>query len=479
MDQGNGAMLATGLSSATPPDSNLAKHQLAANASPQVKQLMKLQAGANQAMQLQSAPIQRRVKKFNEDASNVSQNHIDAAKQVADLVDQLATTMRAVALDWESFENESGYLGTWYKTAKSYAESSFEEDIDFVHARFGYAIETLVSKTLNAKEYGLNVDLQVASGHTRPDIVLTLDDKTVVAWLDITSEGSKGHVKKKDSTGWKTHPYVAEILYDALDPKEILTGGSNPINKLKGEYFKEKVENRDQSYSEVKKEMKDKVKSIATTHSFSNPHGNQSEKKELVKREFNTAFGSSFLGGNTNQIAKGTLSGLEFNPGHFGFKGGKESSEGLNTYIRKNGQSKWDLRNQESVDTRSKKVKMDLEEFNYFPQVEQFSQMTTNKEMDEKSLLQGYIRQGMLKAKDELFGLGLNLSKFGKISGADSVKNDVLKQMSKMDNCNSDEEIEKWTKEAVKLAKMVKEFISSLEQELTEEESCELDFKEY
>ena len=73
------------------------------------------------------------------------------------------------------------------------------------------------------------MDLQVASGHTRPDIVLTQPDGTVVAWLDITSDGSQGHVKLKTGAGWTTHPYVAEILYPALDPQEILTAGKKSV----------------------------------------------------------------------------------------------------------------------------------------------------------------------------------------------------------------------------------------------------------
>ncbi|MYU48182.1 hypothetical protein GTV15_17095 [Streptomyces sp. SID7803] len=92
-----------------------------------------------------------------------------------------------------------------------------------------YAIESLATKVFltDRKSWtgpasGLNfsVAMQVTHGNTRPDVVLQLDGREV-AWYDITSAKSLGHIFEKDGSGWRTKPYVAEIAYPQVTAQTV------------------------------------------------------------------------------------------------------------------------------------------------------------------------------------------------------------------------------------------------------------------
>ncbi|MBE2200209.1 MAG: hypothetical protein IAE79_16460 [Anaerolinea sp.] len=80
----------------------------------------------------------------------------------------------------------------------------------------GYWIESYVTKVVApAVGGGLNVILQAKRGNSRPDVILQFKG-TDIAWLDITSTVSEGHIFDKDSSGWFGTPYVTEVTYDGL-----------------------------------------------------------------------------------------------------------------------------------------------------------------------------------------------------------------------------------------------------------------------
>ncbi|MGD0720203.1 MAG: DUF4157 domain-containing protein [Roseiarcus sp.] len=108
-------------------------------------------------------------------------------------------------------KKEGGYLDAWTKVfAKMLEENAIPE---FFYARYGYAVETIATGLIGAASFGtLKVDSQVSAGATRPDFVVS-KGKDQLGWLDVTSEKSKGHIFKKQHSGWKSRPYVAEILY--------------------------------------------------------------------------------------------------------------------------------------------------------------------------------------------------------------------------------------------------------------------------
>lgn len=80
----------------------------------------------------------------------------------------------------------------------------------------GYWIESYVTKIVRPSVTGeLNILLQAKRGNSRPDVILQHKGEDV-AWLDITSTLSEGHIYDKNSDGWKETPYVTEVTYEGL-----------------------------------------------------------------------------------------------------------------------------------------------------------------------------------------------------------------------------------------------------------------------
>jgi hypothetical protein len=48
-----------------------------------------------------------------------------------------------------------------------------------------------------------------------------------VAWIDLTSESSKGHIFRKQGGAWKSRTYVAEACYEMPLPSTIAQGAKN------------------------------------------------------------------------------------------------------------------------------------------------------------------------------------------------------------------------------------------------------------
>ncbi|WP_079173773.1 DUF4157 domain-containing protein [Streptomyces monashensis] len=125
-----------------------------------------------------------------------------------------------------------GYLGRWAEQWQEYLQATGAKKADIaalVPAMAGYAIESLATKvflterkswTGPASGRTFSVAMQVTHGNTRPDVVLQLDGSEV-AWYDITSAKSLGHIFEKDGSGWKTKPYIAEIAYPQVTAQTV------------------------------------------------------------------------------------------------------------------------------------------------------------------------------------------------------------------------------------------------------------------
>ena len=118
----------------------------------------------------------------------------------------------------------------WAIAANAYFNG---QTVLFMNAIYGYAVEELVNIQLSSAAYnrlnGYIVLLQVTHGGTRPDIVLKDQYGKEAAWLDITSEGSAGHISGKVGSGWQTTPFVAELLYPVLDLTRLRINGDESI----------------------------------------------------------------------------------------------------------------------------------------------------------------------------------------------------------------------------------------------------------
>ncbi|GGN28029.1 hypothetical protein [Streptomyces fuscichromogenes] len=116
------------------------------------------------------------------------------------------------------------HIERWYGTFALYLETG--QTPPFFAARYGYAVETLVTAKIRNDEDGIlhtlppgwSVRFQVSHGTTRPDIVVVDEKGKEYGWYDITSEASRGHIDSKIGSGWRTRGHVGEACYPTLDP---------------------------------------------------------------------------------------------------------------------------------------------------------------------------------------------------------------------------------------------------------------------
>jgi hypothetical protein len=270
------------------------------------------------------APIQRKVVPHNT-TSFEAKTYGEMAHTAACEINELVEGAYQSALQWGAL-NTSGspHLANWQEAALAYNQNPAVVP-KMIHARFGYAVETLASvKIKEMGEFnGLKASLQESSGHTRPDVVLR-KDKKVVAWLDITAEGSKGHIHKKQSSLWKRQPYIAELIYPSLDLGNLLKDGNDPMVKGLSSYLNTKKEIDEDRVDEQTTELGEALTKFGEEKGY-DQGGNQSSKKtETVKFLKNDL--KMDLGNNQKSSAHGALKYADLSAREFGFYGNDKQS---------------------------------------------------------------------------------------------------------------------------------------------------------
>jgi hypothetical protein len=280
----------------------------------------------------QGGPIQRKVIPYTTSANKEEIDYYsEAASSVADEVNRLTKKAREYALDWPNYlESGNAKLKLWAKTAQEYFDNP-KQSPDFIHARFGYAIEEIVNLTLARNINGLTVDLQVTAGNTRPDIVL-FDGKKQVAWLDITAEESEGHILDKQGAGWSTRPYVAEILYKSLQLTEVLAVSQNDLFKALGGYHADKNDIKHDAETQELENLRKQLINFRDTKGFGTKIVSAGTKKEMTK-EFLNSLGMNLPERSCNVDAKGAVALAEFSPTQFGMQDGKQDIQHARKFI--------------------------------------------------------------------------------------------------------------------------------------------------
>lgn len=106
-----------------------------------------------------------------------------------------------------------------------------------MYTQYGYAVEEYVNIAVQNKSLppprGYTISIQETHGSTRPDFVIgyvTDSGKNeTLAWLDLTSIHSSGHIRRKSGTGWQRTPFVAELFYSPLILSNISMAGDYSI----------------------------------------------------------------------------------------------------------------------------------------------------------------------------------------------------------------------------------------------------------
>lgn len=265
-----------------------------------------------------AAPVQREILPFaTRDANDPAVLTWTAA--VANFVGQVntwVTQARALSCNWRDLTPDGGYLGQWINTAQAFFQDS-KVVPPFVHARFGYAVETLACRNLPNTFQGLTVHTQYASGATRPDIVLT-NGFEEIAWIDITAQASRFHIQGKDGGGWKTRPFVYEILYDSLNLNEILGGRDAPVLEEVGAYYAARSQISAEESEAQRLRAGAVLIALREEKGWITGIGDSDEKRRATKARVEAQLHIN-LGASWVQNLKGLFSWAEVSDGPYGF----------------------------------------------------------------------------------------------------------------------------------------------------------------
>jgi hypothetical protein len=277
-------------------------------------------------------PVQRQAVAYHEDSEELSyvQNQAAVAAVVRRVV-ELVDGARPVALDWRNLINHSDpHVSRWASTADKYYHDT-ERAPDFIHAWFGYAIEALACEQLAPIESGLTVDLQVAVGATRPDIVLSRADEQI-AWLDITSSDSQGHIFGKSHSAWQTRPFVYEILYEPLQLPEVLTGTKDPVYGALGRYRARQNQIRYIEENRARNQLHDALMKLRRKRGWTTGVGDSREKQQATRDCLADKLGFPLVKQRTEErtiwkpksmiATRGALALVDLHDGPFGFNTG-------------------------------------------------------------------------------------------------------------------------------------------------------------
>jgi hypothetical protein len=242
------------------------------------------------------------------------------------------------ALDPDGLPDLDGYLTLWKDTAlilRAVADNEIDaNDSDevreaaaakrFGYARYGYAVESLACKR-GAIEAALparcSFRLQDSRGSTRPDIVVRHEVDGELAWFDITSAGSIGHIDLKTGSGWKTRRYVAEITYPVLDATKV---GQSKLSIGERVARKNAIKRRIATWENLVKSVRDRF--IAIWAQRDGDEQNKLEKQTIVREAGAQVLG--FEGSLAPQQAKSLLRVLDIWHRGYGFDEGGTKAEG-------------------------------------------------------------------------------------------------------------------------------------------------------
>jgi len=250
-------------------------------------------------------------------------NHVNAVNLVTNELNHRVDAAHQQSIQWQTLsQNADRFVQQWYITAQSYAQNPDLEP-SLIHARFGYSIESMACQGLNNTTlHGLRIQTQVSHGHTRPDVVLSeTSGNEDVAWIDITSEGSEGHIRGKQGSGWNSKPFVRELIYPQLQLRSLLEATSDPYFSEYGAFLAGERQIEMEAKERNRTIFRNQFLDLADREGWRTGTGNQANKRRRTRDFFMTSAADEGVEEEASSIknTRGALSDLKLNPGIFGF----------------------------------------------------------------------------------------------------------------------------------------------------------------
>ncbi len=224
-----------------------------------------------------------------------------------------------------------------WKSMVSQFMASGGETAGFQYARYGYAVEDMANVIMtNQYSNGMNgftIKLQDYHNETIPDIVILGGGGKEVAWLDITSYTSRGHIFHKGGSQWRTREFVGELLYPPFDRTNLRASNESGIGVRAGVLAMARaLEMRQHKVEDICYEMLGHILGI-----FSQRFP---ETKAEVAAVFEEVTGESFPLGEKHKIIKSSLKQYVSRRGSFLNSYGRVAREVLNRFYKDGSESK-------------------------------------------------------------------------------------------------------------------------------------------
>jgi hypothetical protein len=265
-----------------------------------------------------------------------AQYKVAVDRLVADL-NQRVYAAYEQSLQWQTLSgHDAPHIQRWYQIAASYAANPDQEP-RIISARFGYSIETIACAGLNnSSQHGLTIATQVAHGHTRPDIVLSNANEEI-AWIDITSVASPGHIFGKEGAGWANRPFVYELYYPQLSLRALLNATNDPYYAEVGTLIATERQIELNVKDRNATRLRDILVKLRDDNGWTTGTGNSGNKRRITRDAFHFEAASEGVEEETKSMkqTRGALEELGINPGPYGFNRGniKSTNKRVNELI--------------------------------------------------------------------------------------------------------------------------------------------------
>lgn len=367
-----------------------------------------------------AAPSQLAVAQLAEASENYSETiddedielYGDSINRLLDKIKHCVEEGKDRALQWRDFEHETAeaHLRLWYDMASDYVNNPVQKP-KLLNARFGYAIETLACIELGDAFEDFELKYQITHGSTRPDIVVCTEDGDELAWIDITSTGSEGHIAEKVGAGWKRKPFVHEVLYDALDPTDLSSNSNNPYLKKLGEFVEEENDIVRSEKLKTKRLIAGRMDRFANKREWTAGRGVAKRKASQTRDKlFRVAGGGIQKPRHSLKATKGALTYLNLTTTRYGFKAkDKQENEFIKSIIKGHASNNISNRKRELNEDYNADLNDKLADFNYEPAVQQYEAEYNNSSSSRELVQKGLALSAALEERENLMQLGQQL----------------------------------------------------------------------
>lgn len=394
--------------------------------------------------------------------------YANAVNQFRDALNVRVYAAYEQALRWQTLAGvTTPHVAKWYRSALGYATNP-DLTPRIINANFGYAIEEIACTGLaNSVQHGLKITTQVGHGHTRPDVVASIHD-TEVAWFDITSVASTGHIRFKSGAGWRMTPYIYELVYPRLRLSALLDATDDPYYSEFGAMLADERQAKEQVQHSRRQEIANSFLDLRDDNDWHAGVGSAANKKNETRTHFDEIaehFGIDDLD-TSARATRGALADLDIANGPFGFNVGEEGSTNVSLTRLVNESTAEDVEGAQQA-VRAPRTEANLARMEqsgiWRDQVLELQALAVDEPGSRDIALRTMLLMGAMHDFENLDRAGDALSAFATDPLEDRLREDIMAAMENGPEIDSQADIARWRRHAADLKKRHGEILEMID----------------